>query len=35
MTYATEYLENLGGILERIKENEAQYRDTAIAILAR
>lgn len=35
MTYATEYIEHLNGILEKIKENGDQYRETAAAILAR
>ena len=35
MTYATEYLENLSGILGKIKANQKQYRETAAAILAR
>lgn len=34
MTYASEYLENVGGILEQIKANQPQYRETAAAILA-
>lgn len=35
MTYATEYLENLSGILEKINGNQEQYRQTAVAILER
>lgn len=35
MKYANEYLENLNGILAKIKENEAQYRETSAAILHR
>ena len=35
MTYATEYLENLSGILEKINGNQEQYRTTAAAILER
>ena len=34
MTYASEYLENVEGILEQIKANQPQYRETAAAILA-
>jgi len=35
MTYANAYWDNLDGILEKIRQNEAQYRETAAAILAR
>ena len=34
MTYASEYLENMESILEQIKANQPQYRETAAAILA-
>ena len=34
MTYASEYLENVEGILEQIKANQPQYRETVAAILA-
>lgn len=34
MTYASEYIDHLNEILEKIKANEAQYRETAAAILA-
>ncbi len=35
MTYASEYIDHLNEILEKIKANEAQYRETAAAILER
>ena len=35
MKYANEYLENLGEILEKIRQNEEVLREAAAAILAR
>ena len=35
MTYANAYWDDIDGILEKIRQNEAQYRETAAAILAR
>lgn len=35
MKYANAYWDEIDGILEKIRQNEAQYRETAAAILAR